>query len=378
MAHGHRYFRNDPSQVVEVDAHEELLAALNAIITKCPPDQTPRRGWHCVGLYAGPTSAAYLFYRLSQIYPSLQLEGKSLHAWCLAYLEISPSVKSPPSKVDSSHCGIAQETLVHAAVTAVARKDESYAVKVCEAVHGLLDEDGSKEWLFGLAGYLYLLRLLRTELPKESELQELISKTIEQVADYVLRSQPPWKWHGSQFLGAAHGTIGIITQVALSVPSRAHELQPMLDDLLDLQFDSGNFPSSLPVGTDRLVQFCHGAPGFIISLQNIAAHYPASKAKIELAIDKGVECIWERGLLTKEPSLCHGISGNALVFEDLDRLRRFISFSAQEQLERRWGVPSGADPESMCSLFTGGAGRAWSWAVVDKDLPRTCIGYNDI
>lgn len=36
-----------------------------------------------------------------------------------------------------------------------------------------------------------------------------------------------------------------------------------IDNLLSLQFPSGNFPSSLESGTrDRLVQWCHGAPGF--------------------------------------------------------------------------------------------------------------------
>lgn len=30
------------------------------------------------------------------------------------------------------------------------------------------------------------------------------------------------------------------------------------------------------------------------------------------------------------------------------------------------------------SLWCGEAGRAWTWAVVDKQLPKTLLGYNDL
>ena len=40
-------------------------------------------------------------------------------------------------------------------------------------------------------------------------------------------------------------------------------IKPSLDYLLQIRFPGGNFPSSLENDRDRLVQWCHGAPGFI-------------------------------------------------------------------------------------------------------------------
>ena len=41
-------------------------------------------------------------------------------------------------------------------------------------------------------------------------------------------------------------------------------IRATVDYLLSLQLPSGNFPSSLEsVSKDRLVQWCHGAPGFV-------------------------------------------------------------------------------------------------------------------
>ena len=40
-------------------------------------------------------------------------------------------------------------------------------------------------------------------------------------------------------------------------------VRPTVDHLLSLRLPSGNFPSSLEsVLSDRLVHWCHGAPGF--------------------------------------------------------------------------------------------------------------------
>ncbi|KAI9837873.1 MAG: hypothetical protein M1837_002693 [Sclerophora amabilis] len=382
MSQSTRYIINQSSRPAQVDAHTELLAALTAMVIQCSPYRTPPGGWRYSGLYAGPTSASYLFFRLSEIYPALKVDGKTMHEWSAAYLD-EPALRGGPtrSSLDSSHCGIAQETLAHAAVMAVVKQDVSYITKFCESVERLLDEGGSNEWLYGRAGYLYLLRVMKRGFPGNDGVETLTSEITEKVIDHILQTPRPWTWHHKQYLGAAHGAIGIITQIVLSRPSRAADLQRMLEEILDSQFQSGNFPSSIPVGNDRLVQFCHGAAGLALSLQAISPYFPRIRTRIERALKLARDCVWERGLLTKEPCLCHGISGNALVFEEADKLRHFLSFSTQEQLERRWRTPpldAAVENQSMTALFTGGAGRAWAWAVADKDLPRTCIGYNDV
>ena len=41
------------------------------------------------------------------------------------------------------------------------------------------------------------------------------------------------------------------------------QIQNTIDYLISKQFSSGNFPSSLESESDRLVHWCHGAPGAV-------------------------------------------------------------------------------------------------------------------
>ena len=78
-----------------------------------------------------------------------------------------------------------------------------------------------------------------------------------------------YTWHGKHYLGAAHGLAGILTlllQIPLPVlrPHLSSLVQPAVDYLLGLQLPSGNLPSSLESSHgDRLMHWCHGAPGFV-------------------------------------------------------------------------------------------------------------------
>ncbi len=143
-----------------------------------------------------------------------------------------------------------------------------------------------------------------------------IQPYIEEVAAEIMKEaeRGDWKFANRRFLGPCHGDIGIITQLVLSLPSLAQTLESRLKELLDLQMVDGNWPATgNTVDKDSsLVQFCHGATGFVISLKALRPFYPDLEARIDDAISKGQEIIWERGLLRKEPSLCHGILGNGL------------------------------------------------------------------
>ena len=88
----------------------------------------------------------------------------------------------------------------------------------------------------------------------------------------------------------------------------ASKVEADLAVLLTYQYETGNWPSSIPPEKDRLVQVCHGAPGVVNSLVSIRKYFPNLEEKLNRAITKGRECVKERGLLAKEPSLCHGMS----------------------------------------------------------------------
>jgi hypothetical protein len=87
-----------------------------------------------------------------------------------------------------------------------------------------------------------------------------------------------------------------------------------LDYCLSLRFESGNFPSSEKDDPDdRLVQWCHGAPGLAFACIKAAAVF--GEAKYITAAEELGEVVWNRGLLKKGlGGLCHGIGGNAYVF----------------------------------------------------------------
>jgi hypothetical protein len=148
-----------------------------------------------------------------------------------------------------------------------------------------------------------------------------------------LLNQEPWIWSGCQYCGSVHGEIGILAQIVLSDPSYAPKLEAKLSSLLNLQGSDGNWPV-VPGKDIGLVQFCHGAPGFVISLVAIQPYFTSHlQARIDAAVERGRELIWEKGLLTKEPNVCHGIIGNALALE-VPKRDHFLSFATLEKIKQ--------------------------------------------
>lgn len=376
MASSGRYFENNGPPSGRVDAHEELLASLTRINAYNPPVQTCSTGWKFSGLYYGPTSIAYLFFRLNQHYPDLMFKGQSLLDWAQAYLDLGAS--GHRQSVDSGHCGIANEVLAQLAVRAAMEQDPSLAQKLCSYESTINGDGGSDEWLYGRSGYLYLLRLARSGLNADSKASSMINSTLQKTTRRILATKQPWTWHGKAYLGAAHGTFGILCQLVLSSPSCADPVEQLLTQLLSLQFPTGNFPSSLSTGSDRLVQFCHGGPGAVLALRSLRPHFPRLGEKIDSAITAAQRDIWTRGVLTKEPCLCHGVAGNALALDDDAEFRHMLACMASDILESQGWLDEAGRDDKFAGLYTGEAGRAWTWAVADKGLERTSLGFNDL
>ncbi|KAK8131636.1 hypothetical protein PG984_008074 [Apiospora sp. TS-2023a] len=360
------YFANPTTGALRTPApHKELLACLDRITALNPPVHTCSTGWDFHGFYSGPTSIAYLFWRLSLLYPELEFKQQSLLEWAEAYLNLgAPGHRPAPTAKD---CGISNEMLAHAAMEVLLLDDVGAVRKLCLYGRVINDEtdDGFNDWRHGRAGYLYYLRLCKSSLNFKDNPR--INETIENTVRRMLKVPRPRVRHGKETLGAAQGTIGIICQIVLSMPKVAAELQDHLESLLDEQYD------------DKLVQFCQGGPGFVQSLRSLRPYYPELDTKIALAISRAQAEIWRRGLLKKMPCLCHGIAGNALALDDQAQFLHFLSFmSTEEMAERGWLRDIELGRQDMASLFTGEAGRAWSWAVADRNLPKTCIGFNDV
>lgn len=245
---------------------------------------------------------------LQQLYPDLIIENHPLGNWSAAYLKAAQDNIASYEGPKVGNCGVMDDIMCLLAIGAASSKDAQMVSDLCDYAAEVLDPETENEWLYGRAGYLYLLRLVKASFTDNPTALQLINDTQDDVIDAILDSPRPWKWHGKVYMGAVHGAIGIITQVVLTNPQRyAPKLEAELAVMLTYQYESGNFPSTIPPERDRLVQFCHGAPGVVISLLSIREFFPALKEKIDRAVAKGRECINERGLLFKEPCLCHGM-----------------------------------------------------------------------
>jgi len=110
-------------------------------------------------------------------------------------------------------------------------------------------------------------------------------------------------------------------------------------------------------GRKRLVQFCHGAPGFVICLADLPS------TALDGLLLAACELVWSAGPLAKGSNLCHGTGGNGYAFLKLyrrtgaaiwlDRARSFAMHGIAQTGESalRYG-------QSRYSLWTGDLGFA--------------------
>jgi hypothetical protein len=127
----------------------------------------------------------------------------------------------------------------------------------------------------------------------------------------------------------------------------------------------------------KLLQFCHGAPGFVVCLADLPTN-----ALDDLLLAAG-ETVWSAGPLTKGSNLCHGTGGNGYALLKLYRrtndrlwLERARSFAmhgiAQTQRDAlRYG-------QLQYSLWTGDLGFAvylWDCLRAEAQFPTLDVFY---
>ncbi|KAH8819353.1 hypothetical protein F5884DRAFT_760322 [Xylogone sp. PMI_703] len=357
------------------DTRDQLIKSLTTIIVGSPP----RKPWsdsfkpNPQGLWTGPSSIAYLFFWLSKTHPDMLIKGKTPTDWCLAYLDCG----SDMHPVAGNGIGVKNEYMAFNAVKAIATKDIAAIenLKIAAAAANIEAAAVDNEFLSGRAGTLALLRIVRRWIP---EVKEELDSVMEPIIKHILERQP-WSFHNVAYIGAAHGSIGIITQIVLCNPSYATVLEQSLVEHLDAQNENGNWfvRAGLP-DSANLVQFCHGAPGFVLSLLKMRPYFPSIHDRIDKAIELARKCIWERGILKKEPNLCHGATGNALALESPQR-EHFMSYATVEKIQA--GIEDGTyiKGDDRYGLQWGEAGRAWGWMVFDiSDVQeKGWPGYTD-
>ncbi|KAI0129193.1 hypothetical protein BJ170DRAFT_363211 [Xylariales sp. AK1849] len=374
-----RFLPNPGTLVTEkFDALDQLSKSLTSIVRGCGPKSPWSDSFKSkpLGLWTGPTALAYLFLWLSQTHPDLKIEGESPTHWCHAYLDCGQS--DIPNAQDLNGWGVKNEYLAFQTVKACATKDVEDVARLEEAVtHNFNCPPVDNEHLSGRAGTLSLLRMVRHWVPESAS---RMNKCMQPLIEHVLVSRP-WRFHGHNYIGAAHGVIGIITQVILCDPDRAADLEAYLSEMLDLQAENGHwFITDDPgLGEPDLVHYCHGSPGFVMSLVKIRCHFPAGmQARIDAAIERGRRDVWGKGLLTKEPNLCHGISGNMLAFQDWEQRKQFMANATMEVIKARLEDGSFVKGDDRYGLFWGEGGRAWAWMIMDSRRDLGYPSYTDI
>lgn len=77
-----------------------------------------------------------------------------------------------------------------------------------------------------------------------------------------------YEWHGKKYWGAAHGLAGIMHVLMHTdlKPDEQDDVKSTLRYMIKNRFPSGNYPSSEGNESDRLVHWCHGAPGVALTL----------------------------------------------------------------------------------------------------------------
>lgn len=208
--------------------------------------------------------------------------------------------------------------------------------------------------------------------------EKISASTINQVCQAILdsgerlakheRSRSPlmYTWHDKHYVGAAHGIVGILfmllqTLSTHSVKSNLGNIESCVEFLMSEQFSSGNFPSSLENDTDKLIHWCHGAPGAVHLM--VKAYQVFGKDKYLSAAVKCGDVIWRRGLLKKGYGICHGVAGNAYAFlclykqtGDSRYLHRALKFA---EWCFDYGEHGCRTPDRPYSLFEGMAGTVY-------------------
>ncbi|XP_076286080.1 glutathione S-transferase LANCL1 [Lasioglossum baleicum] len=230
------------------------------------------------------------------------------------------------------------------------------------------------ELLYGRVGYLFSLLFLNKHIsppPVEDELiRQIVTATIKSGNSYAAsrkyKTPLMYAWHDSEYLGGAHGLGGILYLLLQARPYLTEsqlesDIKPALQFLVSLRYPSGNFPSSIGSKTDKLVHWCHGAPGMPM-LFCLAYEIYKDEKYLDIALQCG-EVIWKRGLLKKGYGICHGVAGNAYTFlclfqqtKDAKHLYRACKFA-------EWCMDYGShrtmSPDRPFSLFEGLAGTIY-------------------
>jgi len=186
----------------------------------------------------------------------------------------------------------------------------------------------TRELMWGAPGTMHAALLMHawtgerrwTELYRSGT--RALAASLERHGEAELWTQQIWGYR-LVMLGAAHGYAGNAGAIVgglrlLEPPERDAWIKHIVAATLATASREGplsNWPPEWPVTgrTKWLVQWCHGAPGFVIALANLR------DSRLDEVLLAAGELIWTAGPLAKGAGLCHGTAGNGYAFLKLFR-----------------------------------------------------------
>ncbi|OMP04677.1 Lanthionine synthetase C-like protein [Corchorus olitorius] len=317
-------------------------------------------------LYTGALGTAYLLFKAYQV-----TKNENDLQSCSDIIKACDSASKDSGRV-TFICGRAGVCALGAVIAKHSGDERLQAHYLTKFKQIRFPSDLPNELLYGRAGFLWACSFLNKHIGKDTisttRMRAVIDEIIKSGKRLAGKGRCPlmYEWHGKKYWGAAHGLAGIV-HVLMDMelkPDEVEDVKGTLHYMIKNRFPSGNYPSSEGSESDRLVHWCHGAPGVTLTLVK-AAEVLGDKEFLQAAVDAG-EVVWKRGLL-KRVGICHGISGNTYVFlalyrltgkvEYLYRAKAFASFLSDRALELiSEGKMHGGD--RPFSLFEGVGGMA--------------------
>lgn len=265
--------------------------------------------------------------------------------------------------------------------------DPRVADRLEDLIAGNLDHP-TRELMWGAPGTLLAARFLHRRTG-ESRWADLFRHGARHLRAQLLWS-PAHQCHywtqdmygeQSDYLDAVHG---FVATASVLIGGRdlieAHEwpawqacIENTVRRTARLEDGLANWPARLssPPSKRMLVQFCHGAPGFVICLGDLPG-----TALDDLLLAAG-ETTWQAGPLKKGANLCHGTGGNGQAFLKLYRRTGDPLWLARARAFAMHGIAqSEADAaafgQGRYSLWTGDPGLAiylWNCIRGTADFP---------
>ena len=370
--------RHEPLRSLPWD-EEQVRAAIASIVTDTESRFTGDRYWPQHPLDQNPRNPP------GHIETSLY-DGASGVIWALHYLQAVGAVSLSRSYVAEFDRLLARnhrweperasflvgDTPIH--MMAYGEKEtDQLETELAQLISGNIDHP-ARELLWGAPGTM-LAALFLFERTEKQRWAELFRRTAER-----LWNQLEWSpqhqcayWtqvllgRRSAYLDAVHGFVGTALPLIRGRHLLASEqwnawercIVNTVQRTADRSGAHANWRPQLDRASDpkMLLQFCHGAPGFVVCLAGLPG------AELDDLLLAAGETVWSAGPLTKGSNLCHGTGGNGYAFLKLylrtgdsrwlQRARDFAMHGIAQMQE------AGArDGQLRYSLWTGDLGLA--------------------